>query len=63
MIDISGYIKIGEVAKKCGVTSQTIRKWESDGRIKSERHPISKARYYKPEDVERLVKEVFSVQS
>lgn len=63
MIDISSYIKIGEVAKRCCVTPQTIRKWEADGKIKSERHPISKARYYKPEDVQRLVKEVFNVQS
>lgn len=62
MIDIKSYIKIGYVAEKCQVTTQTIRKWEKDGRIKGERHPISNARYYKPEDVERLVKEVFNVQ-
>lgn len=62
MVDITDYIKIGRVAERCRVTAQTIRKWEQKGRIKSERHPISNARYYKSEDVERLVKEVFNVQ-
>lgn len=35
---MSDYLRIGEVAKAVGVSIETLRRWEADGRVAFERH-------------------------
>ena len=38
---------IGKASKLLGVTRETLRRWEAEGKIKSERTPKGHRRYYK----------------
>lgn len=48
------YLTVQQAAKFLGVSSQTLRRWDSDGKLKSLRHPRNDYRYYKRSDLEPL---------
>lgn len=52
--DFSGneYLRIGEAAEYVGVSSQTLRRWDQEGRISALRHPSNGYRYYRRPDLE-----------
>ena len=50
------YLKITDAAKFLGVSGNTLINWEKEGKIKVYRHPINNYRYYKKEDLEKILK-------
>jgi DNA repair protein RadD len=49
-----GYLGVQEAAQYIGVSSQTLRRWDADGKLKPVRHPVSGYRFYKRADLEPL---------
>lgn len=48
------YLSIQEASKYLGVSSQTLRRWDAERKLKSIRHPGNGYRYYKRSDLEPL---------
>lgn len=48
------YLTIQQAARFLGVSTQTLRRWDSEGKLKSVRHPGNDYRYYKRSDLEPL---------
>jgi DNA repair protein RadD len=48
------YLTVQQAAKYVGVSAQTLRRWDADGKVKSVRHPGNDYRYYKRADLEPL---------
>lgn len=46
------FMKVSEAAEFLGVSANTLRKWDNDGKLKSYRHPINKYRLYKVAELE-----------
>jgi DNA repair protein RadD len=46
------YLRIGEAAAYAGVSPQTLRRWDKEGRISPVRHPGNSYRYYRRADLE-----------
>lgn len=55
---ISEYLKIKDAARFLGVTTNTLRNWGRDEKIKTYRHPTSKYRLYLEEDLEEFLEEI-----
>ena len=45
-------LSVGDAAEYLGVSIQTLRRWDSSGKLKSFRRPASKYRYYRLADLE-----------
>src|ERR1700733_10479462 len=45
-------LSVGDAANYLGVSVQTLRRWDSSGKLKSARHPASGYRYYALADLE-----------
>lgn len=58
MINLQNYLRIKQAAEFIGVSELTLRNWERNGKITTYRHPISRYRLYKKEDLEALLKEI-----
>ena len=63
-INMSKYVSIGEAAKSLGVSTQTLRRWDLDGKLVAERTPGGRRRYrvsdvaqFNPLSVNRVVLE------
>lgn len=52
------YLTISEAAKKLQVNTETLRRWDNDGKFKSFRHPINNYRVYSEEKVNDLLREM-----
>lgn len=55
MVDTSeekDYLTVQQAAKYLGVSAQTLRRWDAEGKLKSVRHPGNDYRYYKRSDLE-----------
>lgn len=48
----SDFLQIGEAAEYVGVSTQTLRRWDSDGQLTAVRRPGSKYRFYRRADLE-----------
>jgi DNA repair protein RadD len=46
------YLQVGEAADYVGVSAQTLRRWDRDGRLTAVRRPDSTYRYYRRADLE-----------
>src|SRR5450755_2443084 len=46
------YLQVGEAAEYVGVSAQTLRRWDRDGRLTAVRRPDSSYRYYRRADLE-----------
>ncbi len=51
---IKDYLTVLEAARYIGVSAQTLRRWDAEGKLKSVRHPGNDYRYYKRSDLEPL---------
>ena len=52
------HLKIGQAADVLGVTRQTLRNWDKQGRLVPRRHPINGYRIYRLADIHRLLLKV-----
>lgn len=48
------YLTVQQAANYLGVSAQTLRRWDAEGKLKSVRHPGNDYRYYKRSDLEPL---------
>lgn len=55
------YVRIGYAAEVLGVTEQTLRNWDKQGRLPAYRHPVNGYRLYRTTDLSRLLKELRAV--
>ena len=62
MDDQKTYLSIQEAATYIGVTAQTLRRWDSAGKLKPIRHPTSDYRFYNRVDLEPLRLEYMRAQ-
>src|SRR5713101_1264703 len=46
------YLTIKDAADYIGVSPQTLRRWDFEGKLRSVRHPASRYRYYRRADLE-----------
>jgi len=46
------FLTIGQAAQYIGVSPQTLRRWDEEGKLRPVRHPASSYRYYKRADLE-----------
>lgn len=51
---------IAEAAKRIGVSSQTLRRWDMSGKFRSSRHPINNYRVYTVQQIDMLAAELES---
>jgi DNA repair protein RadD len=49
---VSDTLSVGDAAEYLGISVQTLRRWDSSGKLKSIRHPGSGYRYYRLADLE-----------
>jgi len=54
------YLTIKEVAKILGVTPQTLRNWDKEGKLEALRNPLNNYRIYKPEEIELFLRKIES---
>lgn len=52
------YLSISQAAKKLGVSKETLRRWDNNGKFLSTRHPINNYRVYSEEQVQNFVQEM-----
>ena len=53
-----GLITVKEAAKLFEVSSQTIRRWDNQGKLKAIRRPINKYRLYRIVDLKSIVDKI-----
>lgn len=54
-------LTIGETAKILGISIDTLRRWDKNGRLKAIRVDPAGHRYYRREDIENLLKDLFAL--
>src|ERR1022692_397830 len=52
MGDDEDYLQVGEAAEYIGISAQTLRRWDRDGRLTAVRRPGSSYRYYRRADLQ-----------
>ena len=55
---MENYLTISQAAKKIGVSSETLRRWDNTGKFHSLRHPINNYRVYNDKQIEIVIKEL-----
>jgi len=55
MLKLDGYLRIKEAAAYVGVCPNTLRNWETAGKIPVRRHPANNYRLFKIRDLDRLL--------
>ena len=58
MPNLQQYLTIKEAVEYVGVTPNTLRNWGVAGKIPQYRHPINNYRLYKPEDLEKVLRQL-----
>lgn len=48
------YLSLQQAARYLGVSAQTLRRWDTEGKLRSVRHPGNAYRYYKRSDLEPM---------
>lgn len=48
---VSAFFSLSEVADVMGVSKETLRRWDKNGKLKSVRHPVNNYRVYTPESL------------
>lgn len=48
------YLTVQQAARYVGISAQTLRRWDAEGKLRSVRHPGNDYRYYKRSDLEPL---------
>jgi MerR family copper efflux transcriptional regulator len=58
MLKLKDFLRISEAAEYLGVSPNTLRNWESAGKIVAHRHPVNDYRLFRTEDLDALLKKV-----
>ena len=58
MLKLKDFLRISEAAEHLGVSPNTLRNWESAGKIVAHRHPVNDYRLFRREDLDALLKKV-----
>ena len=58
MLKLKDFLRISEAAEYLGVSPNTLRNWESAGKIVALRHPVNDYRLFRREDLDALLKKV-----
>jgi excisionase family DNA binding protein len=53
---IQGYYTVKEAAKRLGVSTMTLRRWDKAGKLEIRRHPMNNYRIFTKEDIEQIKK-------
>lgn len=56
--DMERYLTVSQVAKILDISSETVRRWDRNGKFVSNRHPINNFRVYSEAQVKSLVEEL-----
>lgn len=52
------YLTICEAAEMLSITTQTLRNWDKQGKLKPHRHPMNNYRLYKKTDLVKLLNKI-----
>ena len=52
------YLQIHEAAKLLGITKQTLRNWDKQGKFAPHRHPLNNYRLYKKSELTKLLNKI-----
>jgi len=55
MNKLSDFMKIADAAEYLGVSTNTLRNWETAGKILAHRHPVNRYRLFKKEELDELL--------
>jgi DNA (cytosine-5)-methyltransferase 1 len=55
MPNLRDYLTVGRAAEFLGVSAWTLRYWDRTGKLKPSRHPLSRYRLYRRDDLEALL--------
>lgn len=55
MPKLNDYLSIGEAADYLGVSKDTLRRWDSSGKLMAHRHPVTYFRLYLMEDLDAIL--------
>ena len=58
MNKLSDFMKIADAADYLGVSPNTLRNWETAGKIPAHRHPVNGYRLFKKEELDELLNRV-----
>tara|TARA_R110002049_G_scaffold182485_2_gene350388 strand:+ start:136170 stop:136391 length:222 start_codon:yes stop_codon:yes gene_type:complete len=53
--ELEGMIRVGQAATYLGVSKETLRNWDKSGRLVPVRHPVTKYRFYRYEDLDAFL--------
>ena len=53
--NFTNFFTVAKASKLLGVSKQTVRKWEREGRVKSIRHPLNGYRLFKNNDIRKIL--------
>jgi MerR family transcriptional regulator, copper efflux regulator len=56
--NLRDYLRIKDAAEFLGVTEQTLRNWEAQGKIAVHRHPINRYRLFREQDLKLILKKI-----
>jgi MerR family transcriptional regulator, copper efflux regulator len=52
------FLRISDAAEYLGVSPNTLRNWERDGKIVAHRHPVNRYRLFRREDLDVVLRQV-----
>ena len=60
MPKLDGYLRIKEAAEYLGVSTNTLRSWGRNGKLKERRHPMNGYRLYSQKELDALLRQADS---
>jgi len=58
MLKLKDFLRISEAAEYLGVSPNTLRNWETAGKVVAHRHPVNDYRLFRREDLDKLLEKV-----
>lgn len=55
MNKLSDFMKVADAAEYLGVSPNTLRNWETAGKVRAHRHPVNGYRLFKKEELDELL--------
>jgi excisionase family DNA binding protein len=55
---LNQYLTVGNAAAFLGVSKDTLRRWDRDGRLKARRHPMTRYRLYLKAELDILLRTI-----
>ena len=55
MTKLNEYLTVGQAASHLGVSKDTLRRWDNDGKLTARRHPVTGFRLYVLKELDALL--------